>query len=603
MFPAIRKLKGQAAAVQGIALALLIAAGVVPVSTLEADELKAIALEFNDATSSYLIAEKHFKGVGAIQDYEQALFWYQKAAELGHVRSMAKLGEMYYYGIGIEKDFNKALLWLRKPAQEGYSDAQYLLGMIYLTGNSNNGVKKDLKQAFLWLRRAADEFHGDAAYQVGRMLYYGQGVAKDSKESRRYLNIAKELQIKRAVNLLAQIEQAERAAKVPEKPVVKQTPRKKSVLELAKSGDSNAQYELAEFYFNGTGNRHLDVDEALVWYGKAARGGNVQAQYKIGAFSYYGQIVRKDLSTARTWLARAAEQGHNGAEKLLALIDAQENAKRNEKSAIQTLTSAANNGDADAQYKLASVYLNGNNGFEADREQALKWFRAAAAQNHAEAQFQTGMMNFNPESLENESAERWLVNAAENDHTEAAYFLGSLYNAQGEFTKAAIWLDKAVEKEHTNALDLLVSLYLEGRIENVETAQAISWLEKASRRGYIEAQYQLGIHYLKDSEQNANRAFEWIQKAARSDHVSAQYRLGVMYEHGVGVRRHYVRAANWYKKAAEQNQVDAQFALAEMYRQGLGLPKIKSKAKKWYEAAAAQGHMKAKLRLRGSALY
>ncbi|KPJ91334.1 MAG: hypothetical protein AMJ55_12000 [Gammaproteobacteria bacterium SG8_15] len=146
------------------------------------------------------------------------------------------------------------------------------------------------------------------------------------------------------------------------------------------------------------------------------------------------------------------------------------------------------------------MYLNGNEGLARDREKALYWLRSAAQQNHINAQFQTGMIYYNPESDSNQEAQSWLMKAAENGHPDAQYFLGTIYNRQQKYDAAARWLDVAFQNNHSEALDLLVEIYINKKLSNPDNSRVLSWLEKASMNGFREAQYELGEQYLAHEE-------------------------------------------------------------------------------------------------------
>ncbi|KPJ91409.1 MAG: hypothetical protein AMJ53_11760, partial [Gammaproteobacteria bacterium SG8_11] len=382
-------------------------------------------------------------------------------------------------------------------------------------------------------------------------------------------------------------------------PQIQQSSPLAELIERAQTGDVAAQFTLAQTYFNDSANQHSGISDALYWYEQAASNRHAESQFMLGRLYYDGVVVAKDLVKAQDWLKRAAAQNHRGAKNLFALLNT--DTKKLKFSEFDTLKAKAREGNKDAQYQLGLLYLNGdklkrNSAILQNTPEALKWFIAAANQNHVEAQFQVGMIYFDPQAAENRQAEQWLIKAARNQHLEAQYFLGSLYESQGEVDKAAKWLDQAVEQNHESALDLLFLLYLDKRLSSVDKNKAIRWLEKASRKGYIEAQYQLGEYFLQN-EDTVAKAYEWIYKAATKSHIQAQYRLGLMYQEGIGVNKHYTKSAGWLRRAAESGQVDAQFRLGEMYRLGLGLPKKQTLAKKWFQLAADQGHMEAKLRL------
>ena len=60
--------------------------------------------------------------------------------------------------------------------------------------------------------------------------------------------------------------------------------------------------------------------------------------------------------------------------------------KKDDKQAVEWWRKAADQGHAAAQYKLGVAYYFGR-GVEKDDKQAVEWFRKAADQGHAEAQY------------------------------------------------------------------------------------------------------------------------------------------------------------------------------------------------------------------------
>ena len=56
-----------------------------------------------------------------------------------------------------------------------------------------------------------------------------------------------------------------------------------------------------------------------------------------------------------------------------------------------------------------------------------------------------------------------------------------------------------------------------------------------------------------------------MEKSSRAGHVEAQYNLGNAYHNGKGVEKFYEKAVYWYTKAAEQGHVEAQLYLGTAY--------------------------------------
>jgi uncharacterized protein len=92
------------------------------------------------------------EGMGAVQDYKEAVKWYTKAAEQGQAEAQYSLGLMYSEGLGVTQDYKEAVNWYRKAAEQGYAKAQFNLGIMYDIGL---GVTQDYKSAHMWYNIAA----------------------------------------------------------------------------------------------------------------------------------------------------------------------------------------------------------------------------------------------------------------------------------------------------------------------------------------------------------------------------------------------------------------------------------------------------------------
>lgn len=122
------------------------------------------------------IGEIYERGAEGVEpNIEQALSWYRKAVyecddPLGHLG----LGRARYAGMGAPQDFGEALSHFRKAHSLGLPDAAVYLGLIFLRGH---GVKRDLDQAETYFRHAADQsffvayhFLANIAFRKGRLI-------------------------------------------------------------------------------------------------------------------------------------------------------------------------------------------------------------------------------------------------------------------------------------------------------------------------------------------------------------------------------------------------------------------------------------------------
>jgi len=123
------------------------------------------------------LAASYLKGEGVTQSYEQAGFWYRKAAEQGNAKAMYNLGLLFMKGMGTQKDDKEAYQWINKSAQKGFAPAEYLSGLMLIHGN---GVTRDTSEGILRITKAADAGNTDALAKLGQDYYFGDdGLQKD----------------------------------------------------------------------------------------------------------------------------------------------------------------------------------------------------------------------------------------------------------------------------------------------------------------------------------------------------------------------------------------------------------------------------------------
>lgn len=153
---------------------------------------------------------------------------------------------------------------------------------------------------------------------------------------------------------------------------------------LAEQGVPAAQYTLGQMYRRGRGFI-LNLSEALPWLQQAAEAGYPAAQIALGEMYEAGEGVTQDLDLAAQWFQKAADSGSAQGQLHLGVHYIRIDPGRDFAKAATWLKRAALQNEAEAQYFLARLYLDGN-GVEKDRAEAMVWFYRAGAQNHAPSQ-------------------------------------------------------------------------------------------------------------------------------------------------------------------------------------------------------------------------
>lgn len=88
-------------------------------------------------------------------DHSKSYNWCSRAADGGHVISMARAGEALRSGIGIQKNIIEGMCMLYLAASQGSNVGAYFIGIAYL--EADYGFPKDMLKAKRWLSKVVDD--------------------------------------------------------------------------------------------------------------------------------------------------------------------------------------------------------------------------------------------------------------------------------------------------------------------------------------------------------------------------------------------------------------------------------------------------------------
>ena len=156
----------------------------------------------------------------------------------------------------------------------------------------------------------------------------------------------------------------------------------------------------------------------------------------------------------------------------------------------------AQNGNPEAQYKLAHLYIGGfystNEGLMKDLQEAEKWLLRAAEHGHADAQYDLGIIYAQGPLKDPEKAIKWLTVAAEKGRPEAQYNLGYMYATGAgvgvDFGSAETWIRKSAMQGFPQAQFMLGGMYYEGKGVTQDATEAYAWWTLARDDGYSDAE-------------------------------------------------------------------------------------------------------------------
>jgi len=439
-----------------------------------------------------------------------------KARE-GDLESQYKLGKCFMDGEIIAQDYNNAFKLFQESAEKGYPPSINSLGYCYLHGLGTNANKEEAISLF---EKAASLNNVYALLNLGDFYWQGKIVPQDIKKAIKYYEQAGNLNDVEACSLLAEI------------------------------------------YNDENGSMHNEK-LAYTWYKKAAELGERVEEMRLMVNFPYGDPETADI-------------------------------RKQEK--IRALETKAKDNDAAALYELSICYGNGDC-VEEDEEEADKLLLQAAELGNADAQWEVASDFKKKENWE--KAFYWFEKAANQDVISAQHELGLCYrDGDGtpcDFDKALYWLDKAAQNGDIDAECEEGDLY---RLIKDDTEQAMIHYEKAAEGGSEKAQMALAYSYMFGIgvKENHKLAFKWYKEAATYS-TKARYELGECYLHGIGVEKNTTEALKCFKWAAQGGNVNAKYQLGTFYRDGINLKKDVKKANELFVDAANGNNVDAKIEL------
>ena len=148
---------------------------------------------------------------------------------------------------------------------------------------------------------------------------------------------------------------------------------------------------------------------------------------------------------------------------------------RSDATSLKEWGALAEQGDADAQFNMGVVYLQGI-GVTQDYQAAFNWFKKSTEQKHAIAQFSLGVMYLQGLGVTQDYkvAFNWFKKAAEQGGSEAQAVLSSMYEdgigIPQDYTRAHMWWNIAASLGNEAAA---------GNRDKVEKMMTPSQIEKA----------------------------------------------------------------------------------------------------------------------------
>jgi uncharacterized protein len=156
-----------------------------------------------------------------------------------------------------------------------------------------------------------------------------------------------------------------------------------------------------------------------------------------------------------------------------------------ETRAFNTVLKSAEQGNADAQFKLGAMFYDGDGATfgwlrKQDYSQAAKWFGKSAEQGNVDAQSCFGWMYIKGEGVAQDCNEavRWYRKAAEQGDTDAQHNLGVMLadcnKVPQDYVEAYKWTTLAAEQGDQNTVEKIDALKNKMSPQQIDEAQKLA---------------------------------------------------------------------------------------------------------------------------------
>lgn len=449
--------------------------------------------ETNDAAIQNLVTQGDVCYSDA--QYQDAFDYFYLAYSNGNTYSAYMLGRTLENDFGYGVNYSKAVEYYVIASDNNIGGAQYRLAQCYRDGI---GCQKDFLQAVQLFKLALKQgFNSPDDYanldQCVQNMYKQQAERGDA---RGYFRLASYLVKKKGLEF--------------DSPQVKEY-----VTLAAQHGDSSALYRMG-LYAESENND----EQAKEYFIQAAKNGNNPAILRLK--DKYDADVMDIISDNAAGLVSMGE--YYGKKGDIA-------------QSLEYYMKAADLNDAEAQYRIGSIYMKYPS-YETDLDKNhIYWLKLSAEQGNANANYKLGVCYEGNDTIVEEDkalAFEYFEKAANNEQALAQSKLGFYYKrgvvVKQDFEMSYFWYLKGAENGHSIAQNQLAFCYMKGEGVEQDWEKAFYWFEKAAEQKHYVALYQLGLCYMyeRGTAKDYQKARECFEKALDSGYEAAQKQLDVL---------------------------------------------------------------------------
>jgi len=575
----------------------------------------------------------------ALQQFEEAVEWYQKAADSNYTAAMFNLAVSYDDGEGVTKDQATANRWYRKAADQGRSSAMWNLA---INLDEGKGGPHDAKGAADYLLKAFKAGHDKAKKAFDKNLSAWQPSTR--REVLRVLNQAgyyqgpiegrfSETAQKAAIEfaggdytspaqtnetptetrrvaqtglhlcdrLAAHPSDADRTGDAVSIDILK-TQVSEAISACRRAVSENPGVSRFEFQLGRALDAEKSHEEAVQWYRKAAERNYTAAMYNLAVSYDDGEGVTKDQGLANFWYRRAADQGRSSAMWNLSInLDEGKGGPHDPAGAAKYLIKAYLVGHSKAQKAFSKKLTAWQVGTRREVQNILQkaGYYDGPINGEIDGTAQSAMERYAAAETgtEPEVATDTQTGTNRETGTNAQTGTDALTGTREQPANTAVDQNVGVQEcdrlaAHPSDSDRISTAVSFSTLQS-QTPQAIAACRDATSQhpGVSRFEFQLGRAL--DAQKSHVEAVEWYTKAANRSYTAAMYNLAVSYDDGEGIDKNQSKANQWYRRAADQGRSSAMWNLSINLDEGMGGPRDPAGSAKYLLMAYRAGHKKA----------
>lgn len=452
------------------------------------------------------------------EKYEDALYWFKKAAAGNNRQAQMYCAAAYLFGVGVKKNTDSARSYFIAAARNGDPVAQYTLAEYFLESKQESRNKN---LALSWLKKAVEQGSAAAQTKLGVLFATGNGVVQDPNKAKEWFALAAAQGYVPAYYQMGELARQQNDIQSAQKWFTQGVTQHDSLSEIA----------LAKLYLQ-TNSPLYNVQNGFLLMLKAAQNGSNDAQIAVAKMYQEGIGTEKNEDLAKEWQQKA-----NASSKAAnTLEDAQQ-------KAALWLSQGKAHTFIESGYRLGGIYTPWTN------PEALKennYNQSPQMDTISRAQlFQPKFDMVNP-----------------NDVNMNEYY-PVLADSFSQLKNEIDFPRYPMDIEHAKSLS-------ENKNKQLPLEEYVAGFHNQAVLGNPEAQfvmgqmYQIGLGVQKD----VKNAITYYKHAADQENLSAEYNLGLLYIEGKEIDADYQQGISWLRDAAFKGNSFAQYALAMIYELG-----------------------------------